>query len=52
MGDVVEFTASDRKIEHVDKTTIVERIPWTDEMKAKFAELGYNLEDKDNEDEK
>lgn len=46
MGDVIPFVRPDRKIEHVDATTIVERIEMTDEMKAEFEKAGYTVEDK------
>lgn len=46
MGDVLEFKKPDnRQIEHVDSTTIVEKIELTDEMKAEFEALGYTFED-------
>jgi hypothetical protein len=45
MGDVIPFVKSDRQIEHVDSTTIVEKLEMTDEMKAEFEALGYTFEE-------
>lgn len=45
MGDVIEFKPSDRQIEHVDSTTIVERIELTPELKAEFEAMGYTFEE-------
>jgi hypothetical protein len=48
MGDVLQFrpkTIEDELvIEHVDSTTIVERMEMTDEMKAAFEAAGYTIE--------
>jgi hypothetical protein len=45
MGDVIEFDQSKRKIEHVDSTTIVERLEMTPELKAEFEAAGYTVDD-------
>lgn len=45
MGDVVEFKRSDRQIEHVDASTIVEKIELTPELKAEFEAMGYTFEE-------
>lgn len=50
MGDVIPFVKPDRQIEHVDSTTIVERIEWTDEMQAAFEKLGYTFEEGNRRD--
>ena len=43
MGDVVEFKRSEREFEHVDSTTIVEKMELTPEVKAEFEKLGYTF---------
>ena len=46
MGDVLEFKRPPKdepEIEHVDSSTIVERIELTDEMKVEFEKAGYNF---------
>jgi hypothetical protein len=48
MGDVVEFTPADREIEHVDSTTIVEKIELTDALKQLFLAQGYTFGDDDD----
>ena len=45
MGDVIPFKKPDRDIEHVDSTTIVEKIELTDEMRAEFEEAGFTFDD-------
>jgi hypothetical protein len=49
MGDVVEFKppAQQPVFEHIDATTIVEKIELTDEMKAQFEALGYTFGEDD-----
>ena len=48
MGDVVEFKRPDkREIEHVDSSTIVEKLELTDELKAEFEKAGYTFDDGD-----
>ena len=44
MGDILEFEPSERDVEHVDSTTVVERVEMTDEMKAAFEAAGYTIE--------
>ena len=48
MGDVIEFDPSKRNIEHVDSTTIVEKIEMTPEMKAEFEKHGYVIPEGDD----
>lgn len=43
MGDVLEFKKPDRQIEHVDSSTIVEKIEMTPELKKAFEEAGYDV---------
>lgn len=45
MGDVVEFKRPERDIEHVDASTIVEKIELTPELKAEFEKQGYTFEE-------
>lgn len=48
MGDVLEFKHpphNEPMIEHVDSSTIVERLEMTDEMKAAFEAAGYTIEE-------
>lgn len=48
MGDVVEFKRPPKDepvIEHVDSSTIVERLELTDEMRAEFEAAGYTIEE-------
>jgi len=45
MGDVVEFDPSKRDVQHVDSTTIVEKIELTPELKAEFEKQGYTFEE-------
>lgn len=46
MGDVIPFKRPDkRQIEHVDSTTIVEKLEMTPELKAEFEAAGYTVED-------
>jgi len=53
MGDVVEFKKSRRDIQHVDSSTIVEKIEMTPELKKEFEELGYTVDKETrNEDTK
>ena len=50
MGDVLEFNRPPKHepvIEHVDSSTIVEKIELTDEIKAEFEALGYTFEEKE-----
>ena len=51
MGDVVEFTRSDREIEHVDASTIVEKLELTPELKRQFEAMGYTFEEDNNGNE-
>ena len=44
MGDVIEFDQSKRRIEHVDSSTIVERLELTPELQAEFEAQGYTFE--------
>jgi len=45
MGDVIEFKKPDnRQIEHVDSSTIVERLELTPELRAEFEAAGYTIE--------
>lgn len=44
MGDVIPFERSDREIEHVDSSTIVEKIEMTSELKAEFEKAGYTFD--------
>jgi len=48
MGDVVEFTRSDREIEHVDSSTIVEKLELTPELRKEFEAMGYTFDEYDN----
>ena len=50
MGDVVEFTRSDREIEHVDASTIVEKLELTPELKRQFEAMGYTFGDEEGAD--
>lgn len=44
MGDVIPFVRPDkREIEHVDASTIVEKIELTPEMQAEFEKQGYTF---------
>lgn len=43
--NVIPFEKPDKKIEHVDSTTIVERMEMTDEIKAEFEKNGYTIEE-------
>ena len=52
MGDVLDFKLPKRRIEHVDASTIVEKIELTDELKAEFEAMGYTFEENDCEDAK
>jgi len=46
MGDVLEFKIPDEPvIEHVDSSTIVERLKMTPELKAEFEAAGYTVEE-------
>lgn len=49
MGDVIEFkTHPDAPdIEHVDSSTIVERLELTPELRAEFEAAGYTIEEDD-----
>lgn len=47
MGDVIEFEPGKRQIEHVDSTTIVERIEFTPELKAEFETMGYTIKEEE-----
>ena len=48
MGDVIEFKCPEEPIiEHVDSSTIVERLELTPEMRAEFEAAGYTFEDED-----
>ena len=48
MGDVVDFTRSDREIEHVDSSTIVEKLELTPELRKEFEAMGYTFDEYDN----
>lgn len=50
MGDVIPFEKPERQIEHVDSSTIVERLELTEEMKEEFRKQGYTFEEDDNAD--
>ena len=43
--NVIPFNRTEREIEHVDSTTIVERIQMTDELKQLFEEQGYKIDE-------
>jgi hypothetical protein len=43
-SNTVDFTPTKSTIEHVDATSIVERIEWTDEMKVLFKDAGYEID--------
>jgi len=45
MGDVLEFVRPDRDVQHVDSSTIVEKIELTPELKAEFEKQGYTFEE-------
>lgn len=45
MGDVLEFKPSDRQIEHVDSSTIVEKLELTPELRAEFEAAGYTIDE-------
>mgnify|MGYP001822239221 CR=1 len=45
MGDVLEFRPAEREIEHVDSSTIVEKLELTPELRAEFEAAGYTIED-------
>lgn len=49
--NVIDFRvpADDRKIEHADSTTVVEKIELTSELKAEFEKQGYTFDDDDPE---
>jgi len=51
VGDVLEFEKPKRDVQHVDSTTIVERIEMTPELKAEFEAAGYTIEIGAMEDE-
>lgn len=44
MGDVIPFEKPEREIEHIDSTTMVEKIEMTPELKKAFEDAGYNME--------
>lgn len=44
MGDVIDFVPSKRDIQHVDSTTIVEKVELTPEMQLEFEKLGYTFD--------
>ena len=46
MGDVLEFVRPERDVQHVDASTIVEKIEMTPELRAEFEKAGYTVEDK------
>lgn len=48
MGDVIPFEKPERKVEHVDSSTIVERLELTEEMKEEFRKQGYTFEEDEN----
>lgn len=44
--NVIEFKPREKtSIEHVDSSTIVERLEMTDELKQLFEEQGYEVDD-------
>ena len=46
MGDVIPFEKpTKREIEHVDSSTIVEKVEMTDELKKAFEDAGYDVEE-------
>lgn len=46
MGDVIEFKQPDnRQIEHIDSSTIVERLELTPELRAEFEAAGYTIDE-------
>lgn len=45
MGDVVPFEKPKRKIEHVDSSTIVEKLELTPELRKEFEKQGYTFDD-------
>lgn len=46
VGDVIDFKPGPVTVEHVDASTIVERIEWDDDIKRKFEEAyGRSLGD-------
>ena len=47
MGDVLEFKQpeKERDIQHVDASTIVEKIELTAEMQTEFEKMGYTFEE-------
>jgi len=48
VGDVIEFDPDKRSIEHVDSTTIVEKLEMTPELKAEFEKQGYIIPEEDD----
>jgi len=48
MGDVLEFVRPDREIEHVDSSTIVEKLELTPELRKEFEAMGYTFDEYDN----
>lgn len=54
VGDVLEFRQgkADRKVEHVDSSTIVEKLELTAELRAEFEAQGYSFEEYDNREDR
>jgi hypothetical protein len=53
MGDIVDFKQPEDHdiVEHVDASTIVERIKLTPELKAEFEKHGYTIEEDYNHED-
>jgi hypothetical protein len=47
VGDVLEFKKPDREIEHVDSSTIVEKLELTPELRKEFEAMGYTFEEEE-----
>ena len=48
MGDVVDFKPTSRRVEHVDSSTIVEKLELTPELKAEFEAMGYTFDEEND----
>jgi hypothetical protein len=47
MGEVINFEPPHREIEHVDSSTIVEKLELTPELRAEFEKAGYTFDDEE-----